>query len=582
MSGFPSVGERFGDYRIDSELGRGGMGVVFLATQLSLNRPVALKVLDPRLAGDADFTQRFEREAAILARMSSPHIIQVYEHGRVDNCLFLATQYVTGGDLSDRVSLQGPLPVPLALELTAQILAALADAHAAGVIHRDVKPSNILLTTSANRIFAYLCDFGIAQSSDAQLTRTGTVAGSLAFMAPERHEGRPATAQSDIYSAGCVLWASITGQNPFTGTEIQMAMGHLSGAVPRLPGDDPLTSNLNRVLARSLAKNPAGRYSTASSFLDDVRALAEQRPIISSQSEADDRTRLRPKIEQWAQTTLRPVLPPPVLPMTASHGTAAGGSTGVKRRRAWTLPVIGIGALTLITIVMVAVIVLPNLRSQSAAANAASSPTVRPASPASAKSATASASPATTGETGTVLVEESFSSGGLPYGWFAVLGKWEAAGGRLEVKAGNERARIAFGPARPENYRIEFLVRFVKVANASRWINIGLDQHIAEDWGSVLGIRSDTTSDNGLELAQAPGPGSPYTIYPAGPAPAALGVGQDHWVSIEVHGSNLTAAIDGQTVIQAANLAHNGGGFGLVVNNSVVQFDNFKIVQLNE
>lgn len=316
MIAFPQVGERFGDYLIDAELGRGGMGIVFRATQLSLNRPVALKVLDPKLAADDEFVRRFGREATILASMSSPHVIQVHDHGQVGSCLYLATQYVAGGDLSQLIARHGAMEPPLALDLTGQILSALADAHARGVIHRDVKPSNVLLTSSAGHPFAYLCDFGIAQSDDTQVTRTGAVIGSWGFMAPERHQGSGATAQSDIYSAGCLLWCALTGRNPYEGTDVQVAMAHISAPVPQLDASGPLADRLNELLARSLAKHPADRFASAADFLHAIRAIPDQvatsgRPLPAGAAGAmtEHRTRLRPDV---AATTLRPTEVEPV------------------------------------------------------------------------------------------------------------------------------------------------------------------------------------------------------------------------------------------------------------------------------
>lgn len=285
MTRFPSVGDTFGPYRIVSILGRGGMGVVFEAVQARLHRSVALKVLDPRLADDELFAARFAREAEVLARMDSPHIVTIYDHGEVDGCLYLAMQHVTGGDLGHRIA-TGPLPLAEALELTRQVVSALADAHARGVIHRDVKPSNVLVATSGDAPFAYLCDFGIAQTATGGLTTTtGTVAGSLAFMAPERHEGRPASPASDLYSAGCLLWATLTGRNPYRGTDVQMAMEHVSAPVPQLPGAGPLPTMLNRLFARVLAKDPADRYQTAGQLLADldaVLAFVRARPELAS------------------------------------------------------------------------------------------------------------------------------------------------------------------------------------------------------------------------------------------------------------------------------------------------------------
>ncbi|MFT4108688.1 serine/threonine-protein kinase [Propionicimonas sp.] len=289
MVGFPAIGDLIGAYRVDAEIGHGGMGIVYRATQLTLNRPVALKIVDPRLAADASFVDRFSREASILASLDSPHIIQIFDHGSVDDCLYLAMQYVAGGDVSQLVGRTGPLPPSAALRIFAQVVEALGDAHARGIVHRDVKPSNVLLRPEAiSDPFAYLCDFGIAQGPDGGLTQPGLVAGSWAFLSPERHSGAPATPQSDLYSAACVLWTMLTSRNVYSGTDVQVAMSHLNAPVPQLPGSDPLVVALNRLLWACLAKDPADRPDSAAETLaltqpalplaEDVGPLQISRP----------------------------------------------------------------------------------------------------------------------------------------------------------------------------------------------------------------------------------------------------------------------------------------------------------------
>lgn len=229
---------RVGPFVIEREIGRGGMGVVYYAVQVGLNRPVALKVLADDLAGSAEFVERFQREAAVLASVDSPHIIVIHDHGTADGVLYLATQYVTGGDLRQYLVERGPLPVVVALDVFAQVLEGLRDAHARGIIHRDIKPGNVLLRGDRVDPYVYLADFGIAQS-DGVAGETGAGCGSrgsLSFLAPERHVGQPATVQSDLYGAGCVLWAMLTGTTPYAGPEFQQMLGDLNGPVPQLPG----------------------------------------------------------------------------------------------------------------------------------------------------------------------------------------------------------------------------------------------------------------------------------------------------------------------------------------------------------
>ncbi|MFZ1911261.1 MAG: serine/threonine-protein kinase [Propionicimonas sp.] len=306
MSGFPKVGDRFGGYQITGVIGHGGMGMVFSARQQGLNRPVALKVLDPKFADDPEFFTRFAREAETLASMDSPHVIQVFDHGTVEGCLYLATQWVAGGDLAAYLAQHGPLPPALAIDLTAQVASALADAHSRGVIHRDVKPSNVLLARTGQDMFAYLCDFGIAQSQEPGLTQTGLLAGSLAFTAPERHEGHPATERSDLYSLGCLLWVVLTGSNPYQGTDFQIANQHLIAPIPSLQADGPLERGLNGVLSRLMAKDPRDRPDSAVEVVGDLRQLARLAQgtgnvdAVGETLTADDLdvTRVRPRTEQ--------------------------------------------------------------------------------------------------------------------------------------------------------------------------------------------------------------------------------------------------------------------------------------------
>ncbi len=199
---YPEPGDTFGRYRIVRELGRGGYGSVLEARQLDLDRPVALKVLSPVLADEPQFRDRFAREAAMLAHLDSPHVIQVYEHGEQDGHLFIATQLVHGGDLKQLLRDTNGVSPATALDLAAQVASGLADAHDAGLIHRDIKPSNILVRRYGDGWFAYLCDFGIARATDSDYTRTGGVIGSLGYMAPERHQGADATIATDVYSLG--------------------------------------------------------------------------------------------------------------------------------------------------------------------------------------------------------------------------------------------------------------------------------------------------------------------------------------------------------------------------------------------
>lgn len=272
----PQVGQVFGRYRIDDLIGRGGMGVVLGATDTALGRRVALKVVAPDLGGTEEFRARFEREAATLARLDSAHVIAIYDYGTQDDCPYIATQYVGGGDLGALLHERGPMVARDALSVCAQVADALDDAHRAGVVHRDVKPTNVLVRErDADEPHVYLCDFGIARTGTGGLTAVGAVAGTWSYLAPENGRGVPASEASDVYALGCLLWATLTGHPPYRGTDVAIALAHQRDPVPQLPGDGELVAAVNEVLRHSMAKDPADRYADAGAQRLALLAAAE-------------------------------------------------------------------------------------------------------------------------------------------------------------------------------------------------------------------------------------------------------------------------------------------------------------------
>lgn len=249
-------------YRLLREVGHGGMGVVYVALDQALQREVAVKILHPTLTSP-DFLTRFEREAAVLAKLRSPHIVTIHDHGRVDDLTFLVTELFPDGDLQSWIRTNGALDVRAALDVSAQIAEALADAHEQGVVHRDVKPANVLVWLRQGRLRAHLGDFGIAQDGSAGLTATGGVLGSLAYMAPERHLGASADARGDVYSLGCLMFAAVTGSAPYAGTDFQLMNAHIHEPVPELGAEIEGADTLGPILSRCLAKDPQDRFQTA-------------------------------------------------------------------------------------------------------------------------------------------------------------------------------------------------------------------------------------------------------------------------------------------------------------------------------
>jgi hypothetical protein len=302
----PEAGDDFGDYRIDALLGRGAMGVVYQAWQRRMGRPVALKVLPAELAQDPVYRSRFAREAAALARLDSPHVIQIYDYGDLGGSLYLAMQLVQGPDLG-RIIESGVLSPRRALRIAAQVAAALGDGHAVGVVHRDVKPSNVLVRPPAEHDsgaedadFVYLCDFGIARSAaDAQgAPETAGVIGTLGYLAPERLREEPATAASDVYSLGCLLWALLVGTPPYQGSQPEVIMNHLHAPVPQLDGDDERTVLVNALLAAMLAKDPGRRPSIAEvrGQIRHILAVAGDGAVVPASALPGRRGRLSPTL----------------------------------------------------------------------------------------------------------------------------------------------------------------------------------------------------------------------------------------------------------------------------------------------
>lgn len=268
-------GELLGPYRIVRELGAGGMGTVYEAVDTTLHRSVALKVITSVLAGDPGFRSRFVREAQAQASLDSPHVVQVFAHGQVGGQLYIASQLIPDGDLGATLRRHGPPPPTVAVDLIAQVADGLAEAHRVGFVHRDIKPANVLLRNRGTDTVAYLADFGIARQIGADRSATGgVVAGTPSHMAPELHQGRPAGPVSDVYSLGCLLWATLTGRAPYAGTtDYQVVEAHIGAPLPQLTGRTAFDRELNRVLRTALAKNPHERYPSAAAFRDDLRSL---------------------------------------------------------------------------------------------------------------------------------------------------------------------------------------------------------------------------------------------------------------------------------------------------------------------
>ena len=275
--------EHFGQFRLERLLGAGGMGEVWLAYDTLTERNVALKVLPPHLSTDEIYRHRFMREAKIVAGLREPHIVPIHSFGAIDGQLYIDMALIEGSDLGSILK-AGRLTVPVAVDIVAQAADALDSAHDAGLVHRDVKPSNLFVTDRKG--FVYLIDFGIAQSkTENRLTSTGWAVGTLAYMAPERFSG-DFDASVDVYALACVLHHCLTGEPPFgasTTPERQMH-GHLTQPPPPASeANNNVPAALDKVIARAMAKNPADRYASAGEFGEAARAaLTSPLPLSGS------------------------------------------------------------------------------------------------------------------------------------------------------------------------------------------------------------------------------------------------------------------------------------------------------------
>ncbi len=250
----PAIGSTLAGYRLDALIARGGMGVVYRATHLALDRPVALKVIARQFAGEAAFRDRFLRESRLAARLDHPAAVPVFDAREEDGELIVAMRLIGGGDLKKRIETGGPLPAAEAIELLGQVAGALDAAHAAGIVHRDVKPHNILLEGER----AYLTDFGLAKALGDSGVLSGTsVVGTVEYMSPEQWRGEQVGPAADVYSLGCVLYESLTGVVPYA--------RRAGEAEPELP------QGLDAVIERAVAKDPAERYATAGELIAAAR-----------------------------------------------------------------------------------------------------------------------------------------------------------------------------------------------------------------------------------------------------------------------------------------------------------------------
>jgi serine/threonine-protein kinase len=281
----PRLGSVVAGYRIDSRIGRGGMGVVYRAEHQTLRRQAALKIIAPELAENPDFRERFLREARIAAGLTHPNIVTVYDAGDIDGMLYIAMQFVPGQDLAQILQDDQRLGPYRMLDIARQVGAALDAAHLAGLIHRDVKPANVLIDGR----HAYLTDFGLTKDreTDDTLTRAGEVVGTTHYLAPEQVEGRRVDGRADVYALGCLLFHCLTGELPFP-RENDMAVlyAHLHDDPPKVSEKRPqLPAGLDAVIAKAMDKSPERRFATCEELVLAARVVVDAAgPLADSSS----------------------------------------------------------------------------------------------------------------------------------------------------------------------------------------------------------------------------------------------------------------------------------------------------------
>src|SRR5438093_6625973 len=319
-----------GRYEIVSLIGHGGMAQVYLGTDRVLGRQVAVKVLGPQFARDDSFVARFRREAQAAAALNHPNVVGVFDTGSDDGTHFIVMEYVHGKTLADVIREDAPLLPERAVEIAESVAGGLAFAHAQGIVHRDVKPGNIMLTPTGD---VKVMDFGIARATTSDsLTQTATVLGTATYFSPEQAQGEPVDARSDIYSLGVVMYEMLTGHAPFSGeSAVTIAYKHVKEE-PRPPSrlNPDVPSGLDAIVMKCLAKNPANRYQNVDELLQDLRRFEAGLPVAATPL-------LAPEATEPVERATRPTS---LLPAPTTDET--------ERRRRWIAGIILGGILLII------------------------------------------------------------------------------------------------------------------------------------------------------------------------------------------------------------------------------------------
>jgi eukaryotic-like serine/threonine-protein kinase len=297
-----------GRYQVVRKLGAGGMANVYLAEDQELGRRVAIKILNDRHANDEQFVERFRREAKNAAALSHPNIVSIYDRGEAEGTYYIAMEYLDGRSLKELILSRGPAPLNVAIEYVRQILSALRFAHRHGIVHRDIKPHNVLVDAEGR---VKVTDFGIARAGTSQMTEAGSIVGTAQYLSPEQARGTAVDQRSDLYSLGIVLYELVTGTLPFNGdTPVEIAMKHLS-QTPELPSHlrPELPRELDLVVTRALAKDPDERYQSAEEMDADLERLARG-AAVSPETEESATQIMRAPTGPMSATAATMIVPP--------------------------------------------------------------------------------------------------------------------------------------------------------------------------------------------------------------------------------------------------------------------------------